>query len=331
MKIPSLVARSTISKWYFGYKSIHSMAKLSHDDVMKVVKSVVPPLDYSMHKGQAGRVAVVGGCKEYTGAPYFAAITALKVGADLSHVFCVSDAATVIKSYSPELIVHPLLDQLNAVSKISEWLPRFHSLVVGPGLGRDENILTAASGVIQKAKEQKIPIVIDADGIFLVTQDPSVIDGYTGAVLTPNVAEFERLYKRVLHCDPDPNKPMEMTTELSKRLGNVTIIHKGHEDIITNGEHVIACSETGSPRRCGGQGDLLSGSLGIFLCWARQSCDIINKSGVMKSDCYGMCAAYAACVLTRECNRRAFMEHGRSMTTSDMISVIHTSFESLFS
>lgn len=45
---------------------------------------------------------------------------------------------------------------------------------------------------------------------------------------------------------------------------------------------VIACSETGSPRRCGGQGDLLSGSLGIFLCWARQSCDKINKRWVWK-------------------------------------------------
>ena len=34
---------------------------------------------------------------------------ALQIGADLSHVFCTEGAATVIKSYSPELIVHPYL------------------------------------------------------------------------------------------------------------------------------------------------------------------------------------------------------------------------------
>ena len=46
----------------------------------------------------------------YLGAPYFAAISALKVGADLVHVFCEKEAGTVIKTYSPELIVHPVLD-----------------------------------------------------------------------------------------------------------------------------------------------------------------------------------------------------------------------------
>ncbi|KAI3681610.1 hypothetical protein L6452_36410 [Arctium lappa] len=58
-----------------------------------------------------GRIAVIGGCREYTGAPYFSAISALKIGADLSHVFCTKDVAPVIKGYSPELIVHPLLEE----------------------------------------------------------------------------------------------------------------------------------------------------------------------------------------------------------------------------
>ncbi|MBV97263.1 ATP-dependent (S)-NAD(P)H-hydrate dehydratase, partial [Eschrichtius robustus] len=76
---------------------------------LQLVRNVVPPLAAWQHKGQAGRIGVVGGCPEYTGAPYFAAISALKVGADLSHVFSTQDAAPVIKSYSPELIVHPVL------------------------------------------------------------------------------------------------------------------------------------------------------------------------------------------------------------------------------
>ena len=83
--------------------------------MLQKVKSIVPRLTNSMHKGECGRVAVFGGCVLYTGAPYFAAISALKTGADLVHVFCEKAAGGVIKGYSPELIVHPVLGILKNV------------------------------------------------------------------------------------------------------------------------------------------------------------------------------------------------------------------------
>ena len=55
---------------------------------MEWVRRVVPPLTFALHKGQGGRIAVVGGSLEYTGAPYFAAMAALRTGADIAHVFC---------------------------------------------------------------------------------------------------------------------------------------------------------------------------------------------------------------------------------------------------
>ena len=70
----------------------------------------------------------------YTGAPYFAAFSALKVGADLVHVFCEREAGQVIKSYSPELIVHPVLDTEYVMEEIDQWLPRFHCVVIGKAL-----------------------------------------------------------------------------------------------------------------------------------------------------------------------------------------------------
>mmetsp|Transcript_26563 Transcript_26563/g.57336 ORF Transcript_26563/g.57336 Transcript_26563/m.57336 type:complete len:172 (-) Transcript_26563:46-561(-) len=73
------------------------------------LSSLVPALSASRYKGQAGKVGVVGGCAEYTGAPFYAAMAALKLGADLSHVFCDEQASTAIKCYSPELIVHGCL------------------------------------------------------------------------------------------------------------------------------------------------------------------------------------------------------------------------------
>ena len=54
----------------------------------ETLRLLVPELDSSRyHKGQAGKIGVVGGCSEYTGAPYFAAMSALRMGADLAHVF----------------------------------------------------------------------------------------------------------------------------------------------------------------------------------------------------------------------------------------------------
>lgn len=118
---------------------------------------------------------MVGGCQEYTGAPYFAAISALKVGADLSHVFCTREAAPVIKSYSPELIVHPVLDSPAAVQEVQKWLPRLHALVVGPGLGRDEQLLGSVQGILEASKATGIPIVIDA--VSVASPLPTVSTG----------------------------------------------------------------------------------------------------------------------------------------------------------
>ena len=95
--------------------------------MLQKVKSIVPRLTQQLHKGECGRIAVFGGCVLYTGAPYFAAIAALKAGADLVHVFCEKGAGTVIKSYSPELIVHPVLGNFTNIillHVVTDCIPR---------------------------------------------------------------------------------------------------------------------------------------------------------------------------------------------------------------
>ncbi|KAK3099405.1 hypothetical protein FSP39_003890 [Pinctada imbricata] len=219
--------------------------------VLDMVKSIIPELTTDLHKGMMGRVVVVGGCKEYTGAPYYAAISSLKLGADLSHVFCTEASAPVIKSYSPELIVHPILDHSDVETEADQWLARMHAVVVGPGLGRDKTILEHAK-----------------DGLHLVTEFPDVVRGYKKAILTPNVVEFSRLYNKLFNEQPDRSEPIVCLTKVCRELGNVTIVQKGEVDIISDGENVLVCSNEGSPRRCGGQGDLLSGTMGTFTHWA---------------------------------------------------------------
>lgn len=106
----------------------------SQSSIHQKVRQIVPSLTSDLYKGKCGRICVFGGCIMYTGAPYFAAISALRAGADLVHVMCEREAGQVIKSYSPELIVHPILDTEYALEEIDQWMPRFHAIVLGKPL-----------------------------------------------------------------------------------------------------------------------------------------------------------------------------------------------------
>ena len=79
------------------------------------------------------------------------------------------------------------------------------------------------------------------------------------------------------------------------------------------------CGQGGSPRRCGGQGDVLSGSLATFLHWASRA----EEAGECQAPGAEIIAAWGAARLTRACAELAFTQCGRSSTTTDMIGVIH--------
>ncbi|KAJ2952024.1 hypothetical protein O0L34_g4284 [Tuta absoluta] len=294
---------------------------MDNNQMINIVKSCIPALDGSSHKGQAGRIGIVGGSLEYTGAPYFAGISAMKVGADLVHIFCTTSAATVVKSYSPELIVHPLLDRASAMTEIAPWLDRLHAIVIGPGLGRELSTLNVVTDLIKTIQEKNIPLVIDADGLFLITEKPELVKNFTSPViLTPNKIEFERLCNKVNGVSG------------LRQLGNkVTILKKGSTDEVFSMDSRLEWKSNigGSGRRCGGQGDLLSGSVAIFLHWCLANAEKLEV-GSDKALSAASLASYAAARLVRLCNEKAFKEKGRSMLASDMIDHIHLSFEELF-
>lgn len=310
-----------------GRSNKRSMTSARESDMTQKVKTVVPKLNSGMHKGQCGRVAVFGGCILYTGAPYFAAISALKVGADLVHVFCEKEAGTVIKTYSPELIVHPVLDTEYGMEEIDSWLPRLHSVVLGPGLGRNQSMLGRISLILEKVKSFDLPIVIDADGLWHLTINPDILKGYQKAVITPNAMEFSRLVKSVLCKDvapsvqPDP----QLVADLATAMGNITVVHKGAQDIISNGRYIELCDTIGAPRRCGGQGDLLAGALATFLHWS-----MVHGTGGLPPPGPTVTAAWGACRLARGCALQSYNQNGRSSTTTDLINQIHSEFARLF-
>lgn len=310
-------------------------------DALTIIRRITPSLDLSKHKGQAGKIAVIGGCREYTGAPYFAAISALKTGADLSHVFCTKDAAPIIKSYSPELIVHPVLEESynvkdedkgftanKVLSEVKKWMERFDCLVIGPGLGRDPFLLDCVSEVLKHARQLNIPLVIDGDGLFLVTNALDLVSGYPLAVLTPNVNEYKRLVQRVLNCEVNDEESSAELVSLVKGIGGATVLRKGKSDLICDGDTVCSVSVFGSPRRCGGQGDILSGSVAVFLSWARQCVFAEGDLGIRTMNPTVMgCVAGSA--LLRKAASVAFENKKRSTLTSDIIECLGKSLEDI--
>ena len=251
------------------------------------------------HKGQSGKVGIVGGSLEYTGAPYFAAMSALRCGADLSHVFCMKEAATAIKSYSGDLIVHPLLSgELDSAKNIENWFPALNALVVGPGLGREASVMNTTERIIRSAlnSNSNLIVILDGDALWLLAQRPELSDAFTErTVLTPNKAEWTRIEK----ID----------------FGKALVIKKGANDEIGKwGE----CNTPGSVRRVGGQGDLLTGALAAFL---------VNGKKEEKVD---PVLAWGACDVVRSAARLAFAEHQRSAVASDMLAQLGNAINSLY-
>lgn len=229
------------------------------------------------------------------------------------HVFCCAGAAIPIKSYSPELMVHPVLDDPSDPMKLIEpWLERLHVLVIGPGLGRDPRVFETIRRLIATCRALNKPLVIDADALFLISQDLSLIKNYPGAILTPNVIEFSRLFG---HDD--------YAKELNDVGRRVTVLKKGFTDTIYSGANKLddtMAVQGGNGRRCGGQGDVLAGSTAIFYAWTIKA----NDPEPEKTACVG------ASHFVKKLNSKAFGVHGRSMTVTDMIQQIHSVFDEDF-
>ncbi|KAG8465662.1 hypothetical protein KFE25_002969 [Diacronema lutheri] len=324
----------------------------------RALHALVPPLSGSRYKGQSGRVGVVGGSFEYTGAPFYAAISALKVGADLSHIFCDVAAGTAIKSYSPEIIVHPVLrggahppqevqtgacadgasdeDVARASADgVIKWFRALDALIVGPGLSRDPALLAASAHVLRAAAAHGLPTVIDADGLRIVMDEPGVLRGERAVfVLTPNRAELARLYDKLVPAasrladaeDASTSAVECRARQICESLGSsVVLVAKGGTDVLHDGESALLVSEPGAPKRSGGQGDVLSGAIATWLAWAHADgvATIAREAGVKPA----ALAAYGACLLTRRFAREAYRAHKRSMTAPDVIDAIGAAFD----
>ena len=119
----------------------------------------------------------------------------------------------------------------------------------------------------------------------------------------------------------------EAVKKLAKKLDYVTILKKGKFDIISNGYDVIYNDTIGSLKRCGGIGDILTGTLTTFTYWCHLALDNGDK---LNNQDANLIACYAASVFLRECSRIAFNKFHRSTLAIDIIEQIGETFYKLF-
>lgn len=212
------------------------------------------------HKGDFGKLLVVGGSRKYSGSPALAGLAALRTGCDLVTVAAPERAANIIASFSPDLITEPVTGNCFNnwhTRSVLEFAKEADAVVIGGGLGRRSETKTFVQNFLLRLDK---PCVIDADAIHAVAINKRVLKN--NCVLTPHSREFQIL------TDHEPGQILKERLEqvrlFSGHLG-CTILLKGHIDIISNGSK-LAVNKTGNPYMTkGGTGDTLSGICGAFL------------------------------------------------------------------
>jgi len=269
-------------------------------DVSLVTRDRLP----ESHKGDFGRLLVVGGSETYTGAPGYVALAALRTGVDLAYVAAPEDAARTISSFSPNLITIKLRGNHLAPENLDEiqvWLEKASGVVVGPGLGTDRDTISATKELLSMIERSKLPALLDADALKAFGQYRRRIE--VPAVLTPHPGEFKAVSGK------DPSMDLEKRIEDVRGLAhevNCTVLLKSHVDIISDGSR-WKLNQTGNPgMTVGGTGDVLSGIVGALLS---QGCDPFEAS------CAGAFINGAA-------GDFAFSERGYHLVATDLIEKI---------
>jgi len=272
---------ATLTVTFGGLRRGHLLAREECGDVV-VVDIGHPPADPSWpsfvtdrdaaqvagrfpvaaHKGDRGRIVVVGGEPGMSGALRLACRAAFLSGGGL--VYAVAPEATIatLREAEPDLqtLAHDFVAPLSPA--LEELLGRADTVVIGPGLGRGEGRREFVEQVARRAPR----VVLDADGLNAFQSAPKALAGLSrGRVLalTPHPGEFARLFPNLatgMELDP-----WRAASEAAKETGALVLL-KGVPSVIAGpGEPPLTVGAGNPGLATGGSGDVLSGIAAAFL------------------------------------------------------------------
>jgi len=229
-------------------------------DIVKesVVSKLLPKRSPTSHKGENGRVLIVGGSLDYFGAPILAGLGALYSGADLVYLFVPECNFDVSRSLYPDFIVKSFPGDFltpRATPQIIELGKNVDSILIGPGLSNNEKTTEA---VIDIVNNLHVPTVLDADAIPAL-KEIKKFPLEQSIVVTPHGNEFENLVDRDIVVDEKDPKSIVLLRSLSMDL-HINVLLKGHIDYVSSEDGVVEKNITGNAgMTVGGTGDVLAG------------------------------------------------------------------------
>lgn len=235
----------------------------------KDAAAFLPPRKKDGHKGDFGKLLIVGGSVGYTGAPYLAASSAVYSGCGLVYLGVPESIWAVEAAKCTSAMPFPLNDKdgklsIDALPAIQEKLNSCDVLALGPGLGRSEEITQLVRALL---RETTRPVVLDADGLNALAENLDVLDVRKDrvTVLTPHLAEFARLLGQPLNALNGCDFP-KLAHNFAMQHGCCLVL-KGHRTLIALPNGTLYQNTTGcSALSKGGSGDVLTGLIASLLC-----------------------------------------------------------------
>ena len=235
----------------------HPLAQLlERADVARLVSS--RPID--AHKVSAGHVLAIAGSPGKIGAALMVAHASLRAGAGVVTIATWPESAGAIESRVLE-VMSARLSRVDLAASIDGLLAGKRAIVVGPGLGLDDDARRAAEHVVANAK---VPLVVDADALTLFAARPEALSGAFAAILTPHPGEAARLLETT--ADGIEADRFGAVRALAQRARSVVVL-KGPRTLIAAPDGRIVVNRSGtSALATAGAGDVLAGIVGALAC-----------------------------------------------------------------
>ena len=270
-------------------------------------KALLPDRRKDSNKGTNGKVLIIAGSKDVSGACTLCAGACLKAGAGMVKVFTAAENEEVVKTLLPEALIDTYEDYEPVAEKLGAAMNWSTAAVIGPGIGMAGKGTELLRTVLLRYDKD---LIVDADALNLISEDAELRRlasdyGTHGKklILTPHLAEFSRLMGRdVRECK---NNILFYPKELAKEL-HCTVICKDARSVVgDSNEKKIYINISGNDGMAtAGSGDVLAGVLGAFV-----------GTGLNAFEC--------ACVGTYihgYAGDKAAAKHGkRSMVASDIV------------
>lgn len=272
------------------------------------VKHAFPRPDKNANKGTFGHLLSICGSYRMPGAAVFCAKGALRTGVGLVKCVFPKSAYPFLAAHLTQPIFEPVTENeektlsMGALTGILEELPWADAVVIGCGLGVNDDTSVIVSQILRECKKS---ILIDADGINCLCENINLLqDINIPVVLTPHPGEMARLTGRTV--SEVQNDRIGIAKDFASRYG-VVVVLKGANTVVTDGKTVLVNTNGNNGMAMGGSGDLLSGMIASFLA---QGMDALSaaKAGVF---IHGLCGDLTAGELSK-----------RGMTVEDMADLL---------